>query len=225
MPLFKRCLGSVSSVSSVSRISGGSSESSVISVISVNSCSSLCGSVTSISESILLINVQIWVCWRWKINVGRSLERATGIQCKSIQRSSAEIQNAQIQIQGNMKCKKYKYSSHQGKYKMLQIQIQQPSGEIRNATNTNTTIIRGNTKCNKYKYKQSSGEIQLLAFNQVVVGKTKFYSFVHTHLNVSVEIKSTFLQVIPNKSPSYFAVIIASEAWFWCFREFSAPQQ
>ena len=111
---------------------------------------------------------------------------------------------------GNMKCKKYKYSSHQGKYKMRQIQIQQPSGEIRNATNTNTTIIRGNTKCNKYKYKQSSGEI--LAFHQVVVGKTKFYSFVHTHLNVSVEIKSTFLQVIPNKSPSYFAVIIASEA-------------
>ena len=142
--------------------------------------------------------------------MGRSLERATGIQCKSIQRSSAEIQNAQIQIQGNMKCKKYKYSSHQGKYKMRQIQIQQPSGEIRNATNTNTTIIRGNTKCNKYKYKQSSGEI--LAFHQVVVGKTKFYSFVHTHLNVSVEIKSTFLQVIPNKSPSYFAVIIASEA-------------
>ena len=44
-----------------------------------------------------------------------------------------------------MKCKKYKYSSHQGKYKMQQIQIQQPSGEVRNATNTNTTIIRGNT--------------------------------------------------------------------------------
>ena len=143
-------------------------------------------------------------CNKYKYN---KYPRKYEMQKIQIQQPSGEIQNATntntTTIRGNTKC--YKYNNHQRKYK-----IQQPSGEIRNATNTNTTIIRGNTKCNKYKYKQSSGEI--LAFHQVVVGKTKFYSFVHTHLNVSVEIKSTFLQVIPNKSPSYFAVIIASEA-------------
>ena len=143
-------------------------------------------------------------CNKYKYNI---YPRKYEMQKIQIQQPSGEIQNATntntTTIRGNAKC--YKYNNHQRKYK-----IQQPSGEIRNATNTNTTIIRGNTKCNKYKYKQSSGEI--LAFHQVVVGKTKFYSFVHTHLNVSVEIKSTFLQVIPNKSPSYFAVIIASEA-------------
>ena len=74
---------------------------------------------------------------------------------------------------------------------MQKIQIQQPSGETRNATYTITTIIRGNTKSNKYKYKQSPGEIQLLAFHQVIARKTKFYSFVYTHLNVYVEIKFT----------------------------------
>ena len=74
---------------------------------------------------------------------------------------------------------------------MQKIQIQQPSGETRNATYRITTIIRGNTKSNKYKYKQSPGEIQLLAFHQVIVRKTKFYSFVYTHLNVYVEIKFT----------------------------------
>ena len=112
-----------------------------------------------------------------------------------IQQPSGETRNATntntTTIRGNTKANKYIYNNHEGKYEMQKIQIQQPSGETRNATYTITTIIRGNTKSNKYKYKQSPGEIQLLAFHQVIVRKTKFYSFVYTHLNVYVEIKFT----------------------------------
>ena len=66
-------------------------------------------------------------------------------------------------ISGNTKCT----NTNTRKYEMQKIQIQQPSGEIQNATNTNTTTIRGNAKCykynnhqRKYKIQQPSGEIR-----------------------------------------------------------------
>ena len=137
-------------------------------------------------------------------NQSNDHQRKYKMQQIQIQISSAEIRNETNTnttiMRGNTKCDKYKattirgntkankciYNNHEGKYEMQIIQIQQPSGETRNATYTITTIIRGNRKSNKYKYKQSQGEIQLLAFHQVIVRKTKFYSFVYTHLNVYV---------------------------------------